>query len=236
MRKNFVLAGLAIIALTVLLLPVVGKSVVSGILSGGQNYTIMAPANEYAYANVTLTANTPAAAYVVTNRTTDIYALNTSEFSGFESIFGNAISLSRFRASNANTIEGAEIFTNTSNTIALLENPQGAPRAYNYYVVIDNTGSANAVAGYIDVVYLSNSAGMNIVALGVATIAGILVGAALIIYGLVKKPSEPKQKAPEQAAKEQTYVDSLYKNVGDKERPAKRKAGKKSTQRKKAAR
>jgi hypothetical protein len=225
MRKNFVLVGLAIIALTVLLLPVVGKSVISGILSGGQNYTIVAPANEYAYANVTLTANAPAAAYIIANRTTDVYALNGSEFSGFESVFGNAVGLSRFRAANANTIEGAEIFTNTSNTVALLENPHGAPRAYNYYVVIDNTGSANAVAGYVDVVYLSNSAGMNIAALGVAVIAGILAGAALIIYGLVKK-APTNQKDPEQEEKDKAYVDSLYKSAGA-EAHTKRKAGRK---------
>lgn len=232
MRKNFVFAGLAIIALVVLLLPLVGKYVMSGILSGGQNYTIVAPANKYAYANVTITANAPAAAYVVTNRTTNIYALNGSEFSDFQSIFGNAIALSTFRASNANTIEGAEIFTNTSNTIALLVNPQNAPRAYNYYVILDNAGSANAVAGYVDVVYLSNSAGMNIVALGAVAIAGIIAGAALIIYGLVKKPSDPKQKAPEQEAKDQAYVDNLYKSVGDGKHSVKRKSAKKKSKQK----
>ncbi len=227
MRKNFVLLGLAIIAATILLLPVVGRSVISGVLSNGHNYTMVAPPNRYAYINVTLVANTPAAAYVTTNQSTDIYALNGSEFSSFKSAAANAVSLSEFRAANANTIEGAEILTNTTNTIALLENPNGAPRAYNYYVVIDNTGSSNAVSGYVDVVYLSNSAGTDIVALGAVAIAGLIAGAALIIYGLVKKTPLPQEKSPIMDEKDKAYVDSIYKNVGKSEHKPRKKTGKK---------
>jgi hypothetical protein len=222
MIKKFIYIGLVMILVAVIL------AVLSGYLltnSTGKQVVasnITVNASSFADLPIQLHNSTALAIYVVEANATNIYILNSAQFSEWSSYMdshGNASGVGYVETLGVNS---TYIFKNKSDVYTeVLQTSASAPVSTEY-VVTDNTqGSPSSnikVAGAVTYIPLQIS---SLILYEIPVIIGLVLGIAgiiVVIYGFMKKRPEPimpsTMKGDTKDEKEKQYVDQLYKGVG----------------------
>jgi hypothetical protein len=193
MMKNYLYAGVAILAISIVLFFATSQFVTIG--SPTQSVNVTALQGGIAYVPIHMNASSVAVVGVEAAANVNIYLLNQSVFSGLVSyLSANSMRSGYAYVSNA-MVSANDIFLNSSTTfISVYQATQNESSNYTDYAVVDNSrGSYSTNSSvFAIVVYKSYnySSSLNGSLVFLIPVAGIILGLALIVYGAIKKPIE----------------------------------------------
>ncbi|MDE1865559.1 MAG: hypothetical protein KGH94_02885 [Candidatus Micrarchaeota archaeon] len=210
MIRNYLYAGVVLIVVAIVIFYLVASYITAGTPTMITNLTVQRGGMQ----DVRQLVNSSGISilFVFTDTPTNIYFLNQSVFEGLSSYLAGNSLRSAYAYVSAHDQNASDVFKNNSTAVKELSHySNGTSSNYYVYAVVDSTPGSESYNTIVNasVVYKSYSYSdwVNHSGEALAAIIALIVGVALLIYGVVKKPPEvpatatPVAEAPAEAAK-----------------------------------